>query len=332
MAAGKGSADTSHTDSVIGENRAGGTSTGNALGATGNGSGPDADALAKQTAERFGIRYLDNLANELPSAEFVERVPIAFARKNLVLGLTSRGERHPVVLGSVVAWKQLDVLTRYLGFTFEPCFAPRQQVLAAINVAYQKQDGKTQKLIDTFDGNQLLEELQNLPAREDLLDSSDRAPVIKLVNMLMADAVTSLASDIHIQPYEERLIVRMRIDGVLFDTAEIPKHLQEEVISRVKVIGRMNIAEKRLPQDGRATVHVGDRLIDLRIASMPTSHGERVVIRLLDKSARLYTMNELGMDGDSFTQFRELIHRTWHDAGHRPNGQRQEYDAVRGAS
>jgi len=311
MAAGNENADAADADPVVYRidpdeiSVAGGV----ALAATlENSVAPDADALAKVTAERFGVPYLDSLADELPSAEFVERVPIAFARKNLVLGLTSRGERHPVVLGSIAAWKQLDVITRYLGFSFEPCFAPRQQVLAAINVAYQQQDGKTQKLIDTFDGNRLLQEIQNLPAREDLLDSSDRAPVIKLVNMLMADAVTGLASDIHIQPYEERLIIRMRIDGVLFDTAEIPKHLQEEVISRIKVIGRMNIAEKRLPQDGRATVHVGDRLIDLRIASMPTSHGERVVVRLLDKSARLYTLNELGMDGDSFAQFRELIH------------------------
>jgi general secretion pathway protein E len=311
MAAGNENADAADADPVVYRidpdeiSVAGGV----ALAATlENSVAPDADAIAKVTAERFGVPYLDSLADELPSAEFVERVPIAFARKNLVLGLTSRGERHPVVLGSIAAWKQLDVITRYLGFSFEPCFAPRQQVLAAINVAYQQQDGKTQKLIDTFDGNRLLQEIQNLPAREDLLDSSDRAPVIKLVNMLMADAVTGLASDIHIQPYEERLIIRMRIDGVLFDTAEIPKHLQEEVISRIKVIGRMNIAEKRLPQDGRATVHVGDRLIDLRIASMPTSHGERVVVRLLDKSARLYTLNELGMDGDSFAQFRELIH------------------------
>ena len=100
----------------------------------------------------------------------------------------------------------------------------------------------------------------------------------------------------------------MRIDGVLFDSFTIPKHLQDEVLSRVKVLGRMNIAEKRLPQDGRATVQVGDRLIDLRIASMPTSHGERIVIRLLDKSARLYTLNELGMDDRTLVRFHELIH------------------------
>lgn len=264
----------------------------------------------EKIARSLGIDYLKNLSDELPSADFVERVPISFARKNVVLGLTAedRGNRHPIVLGDPESWNCLDIVSRYLGYPVEARFAPRDQVLAAINAAYQQQDGKTQKLIETFDVSQLEEELKSLPAREDLLDSADRAPVIKLVNLLMSDAVNNLASDIHIQPYEDRVQVRMRIDGLLFDTAEIPKHLQEEVVSRIKVLGRMNIAEKRLPQDGRATVQVGDRLIDLRIASMPTSHGERVVIRLLDKSARLYTLNELGMDKERFGQFRELIH------------------------
>ena len=99
----------------------------------------------------------------------------------------------------------------------------------------------------------------------------------------------------------------MRMDGVLFDTREIPKSLQEEVLTRIKVAGRMDIAEKRLPQDGRATVHVGKRVIDLRIASMPSSHGERIVVRLLDKSARLYRLPELGMDPLSLQRFRNAI-------------------------
>jgi general secretion pathway protein E len=102
-------------------------------------------------------------------------------------------------------------------------------------------------------------------------------------------------------------MIRLRIDGTLFDFFELPKHVQDEAISRVKVLGKMDIAEKRLPQDGRATVTVGDRLIDLRIASQPTSGGERVVIRLLDKSARIYTLGELGMDSETLGRFRELI-------------------------
>ena len=110
-----------------------------------------------------------------------------------------------------------------------------------------------------------------------------RAPVISLVNLMLFEAVKGGASDVHIQPYEDRLVVRFRIDGMLFDAFDVPKPLQEEVVSRIKVIGKMNIAEKRMPQDGRATVQLGDRRIDLRIASLPGSNGERVVLRLLDK-------------------------------------------------
>ena len=103
------------------------------------------------------------------------------------------------------------------------------------------------------------------------------------------------------------VVVRLRIDGVLFDAFDVPKGIQEEVLSRIKVMGRMNIAEKRLPQDGRATVQMGDRLVDLRIASLPTSCGERIVLRLLDKSARLYSLGELGMDAASMRTFGGLI-------------------------
>jgi general secretion pathway protein E len=144
-------------------------------------------------------------------------------------------------------------------------------------------------------------------ASTDLLQDQSDAPVIELVNRVLFDAVQQQASDIHFQPTVSGLIVRMRMDGVLFNVREIPKSLQEEVLTRIKVAGRMDIAEKRLPQDGRATVRVGSRVIDLRIASMPASHGERIVVRLLDKSARLYRLPELGMDPLSLERFRNAI-------------------------
>ena len=141
----------------------------------------------------------------------------------------------------------------------------------------------------------------------DLLQDQSATPVIELVNRILFDAVQQQASDIHFQPDENAMVVRMRMDGVLFDTREIPKSIQDEVLTRIKVAGRMDIAEKRLPQDGRATVHVGQRVIDLRIVSMPSSHGERIVVRLLDKSARLYRLPELGMDPLSLVRFRNAI-------------------------
>ena len=131
--------------------------------------------------------------------------------------------------------------------------------------------------------------------------------MIRLVNSLLFEAVRQKASDIHLQPYEDRMVTRLRIDGVLFDAYTIPKGLQDETLSRVKVLSRMDIAEKRLPQDGRATVQVGDRLVDLRVSSIPSSYGERIVIRLLDKAARLYRLPELGMEGEIRSNFVELL-------------------------
>jgi general secretion pathway protein E len=177
-----------------------------------------------------------------------------------------------------------------------------------VNAAYEEREGQTQKLLESFDREEVFAALQQIESREDLLNTDNRAPVVQLVNLILFDAVKARASDVHIQPYEDELVVRFRIDGILFDTYRLPKTLQEEILSRVKIIGRMNIAEKRLPQDGRATVQMGDRLIDLRIASLPSSHGERMVLRLLDKSARLYTLNELGMDAAIMRTFGEAIH------------------------
>jgi general secretion pathway protein E len=162
-------------------------------------------------------------------------------------------------------------------------------------------------MIDSLDRGQVLADLAEMSGREDLLDVASRAPVIRLVNLLLFEAVQGDASDVHIQPYEGKLVVRMRIDGVLYNAFDLPKTLQDEIVSRVKVMGRMNIAEKRLPQDGRATVEVGDRSIDLRIATLPTSFGERVVIRLLDKSARLYSLQDLGMSPQTLARFRQVI-------------------------
>ncbi|KAA5541136.1 type II secretion system protein GspE [Roseiconus nitratireducens] len=218
--------------------------------------------------------------------------------------------------------EHLDIVARALrqapggglrSLQVHPLPATPKAIERAINTAYSEQSSQTQNVIDSLDHDTVLSELAGALGRrgsdEDLLDSDGRAPVIRLVNHLLFDAVKAGASDVHIQPYEDRLVVRQRIDGVLFDTFEIPKAVQEEVLSRVKVLGKMNIAEKRLPQDGRATVQLGDRTVDLRIASLPTSHNERIVIRLLDKSVRLYTLGELGMPARDFQRFKSLIAR-----------------------
>ena len=240
------------------------------------------------------------------SANFIETIPIEFARKYEIVGFASEESYLPVAVTSREGWLKADTISRMLNIDVHPFFADSQQVLAAINAGYEQKTGEAEQLLETFEAQEIENGLADF-RREDLLNSSDRAPVIKLVNLLILDAVRRSASDIHLQPNEDRMMVRMRIDGILFDTFEVPKASQEEVLSRVKVLGHMDIAEKRLPQDGRASVQLGDRLIDLRIASLPSSFGERIVIRLLDKSAKLFTLEEIGMSASALARWRQLI-------------------------
>ena len=265
----------------------------------------------RPNAEQFGIPSEITLSTYPTSADFVAAIPIAFARRHGLLGLVNPNDatRLVVALADLKAWPQLQIVARFLRRPVRPILAPADVVAAAIDAAYQQQTGRAAAMIETFDDDGgVLGQIERLAAgREDLLDDASRAPVIKLVNGLLFEAVKTGASDVHVQPYEDRVMVRLRIDGVLYDSYPLPKNVQEEVTSRIKVMGRMNIAEKRLSQDGRATVRIGDRTVDLRIASLPTSFGERVVVRLLDKSARLYDLSELGLDPRSLASFASLI-------------------------
>ncbi len=265
--------------------------------------------VAAASADALGLPFVETLADRAVSHEFLSAVPISFARRHALIGLASAEGALTVAVGDLDGLAQLEALTRALDRRVEPILAPRREILATINHAYQQQSGQAQQVIEQLDGGQVMREVARSAANEDLLDVASRAPVIKLVNLLLFEAVQRRASDVHVQPYEARLVVRFRIDGVLHDVYQPPKALQEEILSRIKVMGGMNIAERRLAQDGRATVEVGDRIVDLRIATLPTSFGERAVIRLLDKSVRLYELAELGMPEDVLTPFRQLIRK-----------------------
>lgn len=266
----------------------------------------DAERSQTKFDVEYGVQRFEDLTALRVDPRFIKEFPIAFARRHEIL-LVREGVKAYFLMVSFKSWYLLDVVGRLLNEVIEPALATATNITAKINDAYQQQSGQVQDLIESLDP-ETIEQASRLSSAEDLLDLSNRPPVIKLVNLILFEAVQARASDIHVQPDENRVVVRLRIDGVLFDAFDVPKDMQEEVISRIKILGKMNIAEKRLPQDGRATVQVADRLIDLRIASLPASHGERVVIRLLDKSARLYTLTELGMDAQTLTRFRESIH------------------------
>ncbi|MEM8782384.1 MAG: ATPase, T2SS/T4P/T4SS family [Planctomycetota bacterium] len=252
-----------------------------------------------------------SVAERPASGAFVEAIPIGFARRHGMLGLDGG---PGVVFLAIRDPRQLDLsetVARRLGVSVRLVHATDEQVQAAINRAYEQREGEVSEVVAAIDPSEraaVLAELQGATASDDLLDSSGRSPVIKLVNLLLAEAVRAQASDVHVQPYEHHVVARMRIDGVLYDTFELPKAIQEETISRIKVMARMDIAEKRLPQDGRVPVRVGDRAIDLRVSTLPTNFGERVVIRLLDKSRGLLSLDDLQLPEKTDAAFRGMIH------------------------
>lgn len=269
---------------------------------------PD-ELVARTSADVLGIPFLDSVSGRPPLPDFVRQFPIGFAREHSVLAVAGDGANATLLMPGPEATAQLDVVRRVLARVLEPAFVPRGEIAKAINRAYEQQNSRTDTVLDSISHDEARARIESFEERADLLSTAGQAPVIELINLILLEAVRDEASDVHLQPYRENLIVRFRIDGILFDAHTLPKDLQEEAISRVKIMGNMNIAEKRLPQDGRASVTVGDRAIDLRIASLPGSYGERVVIRLLDKTARVYSLTETGMDEQAAEQFKRLIHQ-----------------------
>ncbi|MEO1527317.1 MAG: ATPase, T2SS/T4P/T4SS family [Planctomycetota bacterium] len=257
--------------------------------------------------EEARLGTLESSLDWLACDSFLQQFPIEFCRRHQVFVATNdKGQRRVLVSQALQKPHVADNIGRILGEPLPTVLVDADELSLLINTAYESTAAQASVVNDAVSLNDLLGEAQH--SAEDLLESDSRGPVVRLVNSLLLEAIKKRASDVHLQPFGESLSVRMRIDGVLTDVLEIPKNIQEEVVSRLKVAGQMNIAEKRLPQDGRATVCVGKRVIDLRLASMPTSFGERMVVRLLDKSARLYALPELGMDDDTLARFRNAIH------------------------
>ena len=185
---------------------------------------------------------------------------------------------------------------------------PRDELDAAIAEAYAGGGGDAQQVIDDVESDlDLARLMQDMPAIEDLLESADDAPVIRMINALLTQALREEASDIHIEPFEQISVVRFRIDGRLRDVVRPKKAIHASLISRIKIMAQLDIAEKRLPQDGRITLRVGGKPVDVRVSTLPTGHGERAVLRLLDKEAGRLDLRSLGMSEEVLPQFDQLI-------------------------
>ena len=237
-------------------------------------------------------------------------LPYAFARDFGVLARSGELD-HPVevwISGATAPAAIAEVSRRFGRIALRSM--DRADLEAAIASAYAGAGGDASQVVDEFDADlDLTKLLQDVPAIEDLLESSDDAPVIRMINALLTQALREGASDIHIEPFEQTSVVRFRIDGSLRDVVRPRKAIHASLISRIKIMAQLDIAEKRLPQDGRITLRVGGKPVDVRVSTLPTGHGERAVLRLLDKEAGRLNLSHLGMSGALLPQFDNLINQ-----------------------
>jgi general secretion pathway protein E len=237
------------------------------------------------------------------------RPSFGFARRN---GATLVAWRDD---GAEVAWREgvkpevLSELRRYLGAPLRLVRHDAAGYERLLRTLYEQGDDARAMVADFDDELDLRALVDELPEPEDLLESEDDAPIIRLINALLTEAVKEGASDIHIEPFENRLVVRFRIDGVLREVLNPQKAIANAVVSRIKVMARLDIAEKRLPQDGRIGLKIAGRPVDVRVSTIPAGHGERVVLRLLDKQAGKLDLQQLGMAPDTLALLGETIER-----------------------
>ncbi|HHB11909.1 MAG TPA: type II secretion system protein GspE [Chromatiales bacterium] len=201
-------------------------------------------------------------------------------------------------------------LRRFLGRPIALRPTSETEFDALLATVYNSGTGDAMAMMEDFGENLDLDLLaESLPEPEDLMESEDDAPIIRLINALLTEAVRENASDIHIETFESHLSVRFRVDGVLREVLRPPRNMGPVIVSRIKVMARLDIAEKRLPQDGRISLRVAGRAVDVRVSTLPSGHGERVVMRLLDKQAGRLNLSQLGMPAEIHEQIRQIIHK-----------------------
>lgn len=234
-------------------------------------------------------------------------LPYAFARAHNVLLETDAGRTTMWASDGIAMSTLSEVMRLYSVHQFER--EPVEVLAQRISTAYADGGGSAASVVGEVESAvDLSRMMQDLPAVEDLLESSGDAPIIRMLNALLTQAAKDGASDIHIEPYERSSAVRFRVDGTLREVVQPNKALHAALISRLKIMAELDISEKRLPQDGRISLRIGGRAVDVRVSTLPSAHGERAVLRILDKGdSSKFTLEALGMSGESLSKFRRLL-------------------------
>src|SRR5271156_2192303 len=274
----------------------------------------DADDIMKAKAEQHGLPFVELKEIEIP-ASVIELVPESLARENIVMPLSQQGGLIRVIMHDPLDFETIDKLRFVLNREIEVSLAPKDSIVEAINKYYgsatsetESVDSMLQEFTDTAidfseDGTST-----GKSGTTNTLEEGD-APVIKLVHLIIQEAVTLRASDIHIEPFADRVRIRYRIDGVCIERDSAPRRLLGAMISRIKIMGFIDIAEKRRPQDGRIKILVAGKDIDMRVSIIPTSHGQSVVMRILDRDNIKVGLQDLGFGDEDFARFKQLIKR-----------------------
>jgi general secretion pathway protein E len=270
------------------------------------------DAVLRLFAEVLKIEFLTEIDSDDVPKQFIENVPATYAQHHYLIGIKKQADdtEITVVLSKPFDTDAVDNVSRLTRSPVNIALATRTAITATIDVAYEQKTTVIDEVTEELDSQNLDQLVSEVATADDLLDVVNRPPVIRLVNDILFRALQLRASDIHVHPYEGKIQIRYRIDGILYDTLSLNRNVLPLVVSRIKVMAGMDIAERRMPQDGRSSVRVGNREIDIRVSTVPTSYGERCVLRLLDKSTGLFGLTELGMCEDDLKVFDSLLDRS----------------------
>jgi len=271
-----------------------------------------AEDLLKTLAEQLHIEYITGEGLKQIKPEIAQLIPESIARKNLALPLYKEKSQIKVAMSDPFDLVAIDDIQKITKLEIKPAIASKRDIEDAINLIYKKRE-ETQILEVLKDLQEQNLEIQEQAAEEKIdLESLKRqvedAPIVKLVDYILSNAISKRASDIHVEPTEKKLTIRYRIDGVLHEVLSPPKQLQSAIICRIKILSNLDIAERRLPQDGRFTIKFSQREIDLRVSIIPTIFGEKTVLRLLEKSTFNFRLEELGLDSNQLKIFKHHIY------------------------
>jgi general secretion pathway protein E len=262
------------------------------------------------TALKLGITCQAEVRYDEVDSDLLSRVPLTFARANSVLPLRELDGAILVAVSDATGLLLLDELRMLFGKPMVAVLVPPAHLADVINHVYAGVSGTAREVLQELEGEDLSTIATELGQPQDLLDLTDEGPVIRLLNSILSEAVKERVSDVHIEPYERELLVRFRIDGILYEKLSPPKIIQDALVSRVKIMSGLNIAEKRLPQDGRIRVLVAGRDVDIRVSIIPTFYGERAVLRLLDKKKGVLSLTDIGLGEVAVRTLERMLNRT----------------------